>query len=85
MIAEEETNKETITVLTTDQIIDQTMVLNKETIVQTTGQAIDLITDQDQIMVQDQATDQDPTMVLDLITGQTMAQTTDQQIHPQIN
>jgi len=81
MIAEEETNKEMITVLITDQIIDRTMVLNKETNVRTTGQAID------QTMAQDPITVLDLTMVLDLITDRdpTMALATDQRIHLQIN
>ena len=84
MIAEEETNKETITVLTTDQIIDQIMVLSKETIVRTMGQAID------QTMVLNKETI-DRTMAQDLITGLTMAQdlitgpTTDQLILRLIN
>ena len=79
MIAEEETNKETITVRTTDQ--DLTMFLNKETIDRTTDQIIDLITDQDPIMAQDR------TMVQDLITDQglTMDLATDQLIQAPIN
>ena len=91
MIAEEETNKETITVLTTDlttdPIIDQTMVLNKETIVQTTGQTIDLITGLDLTMAQDPTTDQDLIMVpiTDRATDPLTDPLTDQLIHPQIN
>ena len=93
MIAEEETNKETITVLTTDQIIDQTMVLNKETIDRTTDQTIDQTTDQDLIMAlttdQDPTTDRDRTMdqdrIMDHPTDPLTDLTTDQQVHLQIN
>ena len=74
MIAEEEINKETITVLITDQIIDLIMGLD-----QTTGQTIDQTTDQ----AIDLITDQDPTMVLDQTTG--LDQITGQLIHPLIN
>jgi len=85
MIAEEKTNKETITVLTTgptiDPITDQdlTMVLNKEMIVRTTDRTIDLITDQDQTMVQDLTTDQD--LIMDPLTDRA----TDHRIQAQIN
>jgi hypothetical protein len=91
MIAEEETNKETITVLTTDQTIDlttdQTMVLNKETIDRTTDQTIDLITGLDRTMAQDPTTDQDLIMVpiTDRATDPLTDRATGQLIHPQIN
>jgi hypothetical protein len=78
MIAEEETNKETITVLITDQIIDRTMVLNKETIretinvqiIETIVQITDRITGPTIDRIMDQATDRDPITDLGLIMDQ---------------
>jgi len=95
MIAEEETNKETITARITDQIIDRTMVLNKETNVQTTGPTIDPITVLDLTMVPiidritgriiDLVTDRDQTMDQDLIMVPITDRATDHRIQAQIN